>query len=74
MLQLRVRARPLVAAVVSLRIVGEGDRCIVTMEVEPARRGIGNLVRPVLDPVTHLRNHRSLRRREDVVRRPRVPA
>lgn len=62
MLQLRVRARPLIAGVVTFRVVGNGERCVVVMEEEPARRVIGNLVRPVMDPATHVRNHRSLRR------------
>jgi hypothetical protein len=38
------------------------------MEEEPTRRVIGNLVRPVLDPAIHMRNHRSLRRLEALVR------
>src|SRR5690242_9888289 len=49
-LTMRVRARPLIAAVVTLRVIGGEDRCVVTMEEEPARRAIGNLVRPVMDP------------------------
>jgi uncharacterized protein YndB with AHSA1/START domain len=68
MLRLRVRARPLVTAEVTFRVIGDGDRCVVTMEEEPTRRLIGNLVRPVLDPVTHVRNHRSLRRLGKFVR------
>jgi hypothetical protein len=67
-LQLRVRARPLIAAVVTFRVVGDDGRCVVTMEEEPDRRVIGNMVRPVMDPVTHVRNHRSLRRLGAVVR------
>jgi hypothetical protein len=62
MLQLRVRARPLIAGVVTFRVIGDRERCVVVMEEEPARRVIGNLVRPVMDPLTHVRNHRSLRR------------
>jgi hypothetical protein len=62
MLRLRVRARPFIAAVVTFRIVGGERTCVVTMEEEPARRIIGNAVRPVLDPMIHVRNHRSLRR------------
>jgi uncharacterized protein YndB with AHSA1/START domain len=71
MLRLRVRARPFIAGVVTFRVIGDGDRCVVTMEEEPARRVIGNLVRPVLDPVTHVRNHRSLRRLGELVGRQR---
>jgi uncharacterized protein YndB with AHSA1/START domain len=67
-LQLRVRARPLIAAVVTFRVVGDDGRCVVTMEEEPDPRVIGNVVRPVMDPVIHVRNHRSLRRLEAVVR------
>jgi hypothetical protein len=62
LLRLRVRARPLIAGVVTFRVIGDRQHCVVVMEEEPARRVIGNLVRPVMDPVTHVRNHRSLRR------------
>lgn len=68
LLQLRVRARPLIAAVVTFHVIGDGGRCVVTMEEEPARRVIGNAVRPVLDPAIHVRNHRSLRRLDVLVR------
>jgi uncharacterized protein YndB with AHSA1/START domain len=67
LLRLRVRARPFIAATVTFHVVGCGDRCVVTMEEEPDRRLIGNLVRPVMDPVIHVRNHRSLRRLEALV-------
>jgi uncharacterized protein YndB with AHSA1/START domain len=75
LLRLRVRARPLIAAVVSYHVVGDAGRCVVTMEEEPERRLIGNVVRPVLDPTIHVRNHRSLRRLADVIaaRRPQPP-
>lgn len=68
MLRLAVRARPLLSAVVTFSLVGDGDRCVITFEEEPAVRLIGNLVRPVLDPVTHVRNHLSLKRLDDLVR------
>jgi uncharacterized protein YndB with AHSA1/START domain len=61
-LRLAVRARPLISAVVTFELVGGTDRCVVTMEEEPAVRPIGNIVRPVMDPLTHLRNHLSLKR------------
>ena len=67
MLRLKVRARPFISAVTTLRVVGDSRRCVVTFEEEPAIRSIGNLVRPVLDPTTHVRNHRSLRRLAAVV-------
>jgi uncharacterized protein YndB with AHSA1/START domain len=62
MLRLAVRARPLVSAVVTFRLIGDGRRTALMWEEEPAERLIGNLVRPVVDPLTHVRNHRSLRR------------
>jgi len=62
MLRLAVKARPLVSAIVTFRVVGDGERCVVTFEEEPTPRVLGNLARPVLDPMTHVRNHLSLRR------------
>ena len=40
---------------------------MITLEEEPALRAVGNLVRPVMDPATHVRNHRSLRRLAGVI-------
>jgi uncharacterized protein YndB with AHSA1/START domain len=74
MLRLKVRARPFISALATLRVVGESRRCVVTFEEEPAIRTIGNLVRPVLDPMTHVRNHRSLRRLARVVEASREQA
>lgn len=67
MLRLKVRARPFISAFTTLRVVGDYRRSVVTFEEEPAIRTIGNLVRPVLDPTVHVRNHRSLRRLAAVV-------
>ncbi|MCC6434263.1 MAG: SRPBCC family protein [Acidimicrobiales bacterium] len=67
MLRLAVRARPLIAAVATFRLIGEPGRSVVTLEEEPSHRIIGNLVRPVLDPLTHLRNQRSLRHLVELV-------
>lgn len=66
-LRLAVRARPLISAVSTFRLVGDGNTTVVTLEEEPRYRLIGALVRPVADPVIHVRNHRSLRRLERVV-------
>jgi uncharacterized protein YndB with AHSA1/START domain len=63
-IELAVRARPFITARVTFRLVGDAGRCIVSFEEEPAARLVGNLVRPVMDPVTHLRNHHSLKRLE----------
>jgi uncharacterized protein YndB with AHSA1/START domain len=67
LLQLTVRARPLVSATATFRLVGVGNTTVITLEEEPRVRSIGNLVRPLLDPVVHVRNHRALRRLERVV-------
>jgi hypothetical protein len=69
MLRLKVRARPFISAVVTFHVVGSDDHCLVTMEEEPALRTIGNLVRPVMDPAVHVRNHRSLRRLAELIER-----
>lgn len=66
-LKLEVRARPLIAAVATFRVVGGDSRCVITLQEEPSLRTIGNLVRPVMDPATHVRNHRSLRRLAEVI-------
>ncbi len=66
-LKLEVRARPLIAAVATFRVVGDDSRCVITLQEEPSLRTIGNLVRPVMDPATHVRNHRSLRRLAEVI-------
>jgi len=66
-IQLAVRARPFISAVVTFRLLGDDRRCMVSFEEEPRLRIIGNLVRPVLDPTTHVRNHHSLKRLEEVV-------
>jgi hypothetical protein len=67
LLTLAVRARPLISAVVTFRLVADERLCALSWEEEPAPRMVGNLVRPLLDPLTHLRNHRSLRRLAAVV-------
>jgi len=69
LLVLKVKARPFVSAVATFTVVGddEGSRCVVSLQEEPAVRWIGNIVRPVMDPSIHVRNHRSLQRLADVV-------
>ena len=61
LLGLKVRARPWISAIATFRVIGSDQSCVVTLEEEPGVKTIGTLVRPVMDPVTHLRNHRSLR-------------
>ena len=65
-IQLAVRARPFISAVVTFTLVGDDGRCMVSFEEEPRVRLIGNMVRPVMDPITHVRNHNSLKRLEQV--------
>lgn len=67
-LQLSVRAGPLVRAIVDFELIPDGADTVVCMQEEPAERIVGNLVRPALDPLTHVRNQRSLRRLAAVVR------
>ena len=67
MLQLSVRATPLIRADVTFRCRGDEAESILLLQEEPVYRGVGNLVRPVLDPVTHLRNHGSLRKLRTVI-------
>jgi uncharacterized protein YndB with AHSA1/START domain len=64
-LRLDVRARPFIRAVATFTLVGDDSRTVVSLEEEPTLRWIGNLVRPLLDPLTHVRNHASLRRLAD---------
>lgn len=68
-IRLAVRARPWISAIVTFALVGDDRRCIVSFEEEPRIRLIGNLVRPVMDPVTHARNHHSLKRLDAVATR-----
>src|SRR5262245_45007304 len=57
MLRLAVRARPLIRAIATFRVIGDGASTVVTLEEEPELRLVGNLVRVVMDPLTHVRNH-----------------
>jgi hypothetical protein len=68
LLRLQVRARPLISAIVTFRVMGCDSSCVITLEEEPAVRVVGTLVRPVMDPTIHVRNHRSLRLLEQVIR------
>lgn len=72
-LVLHVMARPFVSAKVSFRITGEGEGCVLSFEEKPHIRnfrsisGIINIVRPVVDPIIHLRNQRSLKSMDQLV-------
>jgi uncharacterized protein YndB with AHSA1/START domain len=73
LLRLGVRARPLISAIATFTLVGDEARCVVSLEEEPAPRTIGNLVRPILDPLTHFRNHQSLKQLDRYLCSPRSP-
>lgn len=62
LLRLAVRARPFVSAVATFTLVSDVTATVVSLEEEPRARSIGNVVRPIMDPSIHVRNHRSLRR------------
>lgn len=66
-LVLHVKARPLVTARVTFEIIGASEGCVLTCEEEPTLRTIGNIGRPLMDPMIHFRNHRSLRQMEQLV-------
>ncbi len=68
-LKLRVRTRPFVVAEATFELVGNDDRCVVTLTEVPAFRPLADVVRPLVDPVLHARNHRSLARLDDYVTR-----
>lgn len=61
LLRLAVKARPFVSAVATFELLSDATGTVVTLEEEPGPRLIGNLVRPMMDPSIHIRNHRSLR-------------
>jgi uncharacterized protein YndB with AHSA1/START domain len=70
LLKLRIRATLLLQAIARFEL-REGHRGThVSFEEEPAHRIIGNLVRPVMDPLTHVRNLASLRRLDDFLAAP----
>lgn len=66
-LVLKVKATPIVQGIVTFTLVPtpEGGT-VLTLQEEPAVR-IGGLLRPALDPATHLRNERSLKQLADLM-------
>jgi uncharacterized protein YndB with AHSA1/START domain len=66
-LVLYVKATPLVQGKVTFTLDEEpGGGTLLTLQEEPAIP-VGNLVRPVLDPTTHVRNRRSLHQLADLM-------
>jgi uncharacterized protein YndB with AHSA1/START domain len=70
LLKLRIRATFAIQAVVRFELRDDPGGTHIRFEEEPARRLIGNLLRPVLDPLTHGRNVASLHRLAGVVTEP----
>jgi uncharacterized protein YndB with AHSA1/START domain len=66
-LVLLVKATPLVQGKVTFTVEPDGDGSLLTLAEGPAVPA-GNLLRPVLDPVTHLRNKRSLQQLAELMR------
>jgi hypothetical protein len=67
-LVLHVRATPAVQAVVTFTVEPTAEGSILWLEERPAMK-IGELLRPVLDPPTHVRNKSSLENLADLMRR-----
>ena len=67
-LVLKVKATPVVQGIVTFALVPtpEGGT-VLTLQEEPALR-IGGLLRPALDPPTHMRNKGSLKQLGDLMR------
>lgn len=61
-LELHVRVTPIVQGHVTFRVQGCEHGSSLSLQEEPALERTGDILRPVLDPPTHLRNHRSLQK------------
>ena len=64
-LLLHVKARPMFAGKVQFRITGEGEGCVLTCEEVPDLPLAP--LRPVIEPLIHARNQRSLASMETLV-------
>lgn len=67
-LVLHVKATPAVQGVVTFTVEPTAEGSVLWLEEGPALR-IGQLLRPVLDPATHVRNKASLRNLADLMER-----
>ena len=67
LLELQVRARPLIEAVATFTITDDAPGCVVAVDESPS--GIFTCARPLLDPLIAVRNRRSLDRLATVVER-----
>ncbi len=61
-LELHVRATPVVQGHATFRVQGCENGSSLSLQEEPAMERIGAILRPVMDPATHMRNHRSLQK------------
>lgn len=67
-LVLHVRATPALQGIVTFTVEPTAEGSILWLEEDPALK-IAQMLRPVLDPPTHLRNKASLRNLADLMRR-----
>ncbi|HEY1118952.1 MAG TPA: SRPBCC family protein [Acidimicrobiales bacterium] len=67
-LVLHVRATPAVQGIVTFTVEPTAEGSILWLQEEPAVK-LGQLMRPVLDPATHVRNKASLRNLADLMER-----
>ena len=67
-LVLLVKARPLFKGKVTFTVEPDGDGSLLTLEEEPAFPG-AKLVRPLVDPPTHVRNKESLENLAELMHR-----
>jgi hypothetical protein len=72
-LVLHVRATPAVQGIVTFTVEPAAGGSILWLQEEPAVK-LGRLMRPVLDPATHVRNKASLRNLADLMERDRGKA
>jgi hypothetical protein len=70
LLKLRIRATLLLHAIAHFEVRDDPRGTRVSFGEEPAHRFVGNVVRPVMDPLTHIRNLASLRRLDNFLRAP----
>jgi len=67
-LVLHVRATPAVQGIVTFTVEPTAEGSVLWLQEEPAVK-LGQLMRPVLDPATHVRNKASLRNLADLMER-----
>jgi uncharacterized protein YndB with AHSA1/START domain len=72
LLELQVRARPLIEAVATFELSDDDDGCTIIIDESPS--GVFKFASPLFDPLIRARNRRSLDRLAEVVERAPRPA